>query len=116
MDCEGVAPGVGAADIPGYSSARNRWESPILSSACMIRPSGLGMRLSSVAPKAFLYNSIAAAAFLQVRPGVMVWNPSGIALTGMEKPPKQVRFGAAPGWGNDAAGRFFLDTPARKTC
>jgi hypothetical protein len=38
------------------------------------------MRLRSVAPNAFLYNSMAWAAFLQVKLGVMDWNPSGIAL------------------------------------
>src|SRR6266478_2705784 len=75
MDCDGGAPGAGAADIPGNSSARNIIESPICSSACIILPSGPAIRLCSVAPNAFLYKSMACAAFLQVRPGVRLCNP-----------------------------------------
>ena len=53
-------------------------ESPILMRAFMIFPSGMASRASSFAPKAFLYQSIAAAAPLIARYGVMVRNPGGI--------------------------------------
>ena len=53
-------------------------ESPILMRAFIIFPSGMVSRASSFAPKAFLYQSIAAPAPLIVRYGVTVWNPAGM--------------------------------------
>ena len=46
--------------------------------AFMIFPSGMASRASSFALKAFLYQSIAAAAPLIARYGVTVWNPGGM--------------------------------------
>src|SRR5260370_20445485 len=63
---------------PGNTSDIIKIESPILILACIRFPSGTGCRASSFAPKAFLYQSIAAAAPLIARYGVMVRNPGGI--------------------------------------
>jgi hypothetical protein len=43
-----------ASGMSGISSASMTRESPIWSSACPTRPSGIGMRMTSSAPKAFL--------------------------------------------------------------
>jgi hypothetical protein len=63
---------------PGNVSDSITIESPILMRACMSFPSGTACRASSFAPKAFLYQSIAAAAPLIARYGVTVRNPGGI--------------------------------------
>src|SRR5260370_8803876 len=63
---------------PGNGWDRITIESPILMRACMSFPSGTACRASAFAPKAFLYQSIAAAAPLIARYGVMVRNPGGI--------------------------------------
>src|SRR6266567_6747400 len=63
---------------PGKVSDSITIESPILIRACMSFPSGTACRASSFAPKAFLYQSIAAAAPLIARYGVTVRNPGGI--------------------------------------
>src|SRR3989442_14636929 len=63
---------------PGNVSDSITIESPILMRAFMIFPSGMASRASSFAPKAFLYQSIAAAAPLIARYGVMVRNPGGM--------------------------------------
>ena len=47
-------------------------ELPIVSSACMILPSGPMLRLTSSAPSAFLYQSIVLAASSNVNCGVIV--------------------------------------------
>jgi hypothetical protein len=46
----------------------------------MIRPSGPGLRLSSSAPNAFVYQSSAALHSSNVRIGVTVLYPSGTGL------------------------------------
>src|SRR5712664_4475068 len=63
---------------PGNVSDSITIESPILMRACMSLPSETAWRASSLALKAFLYQSMAAAAPLVARYGVMVRNPGGI--------------------------------------
>src|SRR6266571_292012 len=63
---------------PGKVSDSITIESPILMRACMSFPSGRACRANSLAPKAFLYQSIAAAAPFIARYGVTVRNPGGI--------------------------------------
>src|SRR6266851_6925280 len=63
---------------PGNASDSITIESPILMRACMSFPSGTAWRASSLALNAFLYQSMAAAAPLIARYGVMVRNPGGI--------------------------------------
>src|SRR5262245_14358079 len=60
-----------------------RSESPMRIDECSKRPSppGIGERLNSAAPNAFLQNSSACAALRQTRCGVTVCIPSGIGFT-----------------------------------
>src|SRR5688572_32930711 len=62
------------------SSTRNTAAPLVRMQACMRRPSGPGMRISSVAPNAFLYQSIACAAPATTRCGVTAVIPSGTPL------------------------------------
>src|SRR5437899_9865268 len=63
---------------PGKVSDSITIESPIRMRACMSFPSGTACRASSFAPKAFLYQSIAAATPLIARYGVTVRNHGGM--------------------------------------
>src|SRR6266704_3188845 len=63
---------------PGKVSDSITIESPIRMRACMSFPSGTACRESSFAPKAFLYQSMAAAAPLIARYGVTDRNPGGM--------------------------------------
>src|SRR5438132_12139516 len=63
---------------PGKVSDSITIESPIRMRACMSFPSGTAWRASSFAPKAFLYQSMAAAAPLIARYGVTVRNHGGM--------------------------------------
>src|SRR5688572_15006925 len=65
----------------GISSTRNNAAPLMRMHACIRRPSGPGMRISSTAPKAFLYQSIACAAPATTRWGVTAVRPSGMAFT-----------------------------------
>src|SRR2546425_11487672 len=55
-------------------------ESPIRMRGCMSVPFGTASRASSFATKAFLYQSMAAAAPLIARYGVTVRNPGGMGV------------------------------------
>src|SRR5438552_13359208 len=63
---------------PGKVSDSITIESPIRIRACISFPSGTAWRASSFAPKAFLYQSIAADAPLMARYGGTDRNPGGM--------------------------------------
>src|SRR5437667_10016506 len=63
---------------PGKVSDSITIESPIRIRACISFPSGTAWRASSFAPKAFLYQSIAAHAPLMARSGVTYRNPGAM--------------------------------------
>ena len=66
--------------ISGNSSATTTVESPKRSLTLMSLPPGTGLRLYSLAPKAFVYHSAVRAAPLTTMCGVTVCVPSGTGL------------------------------------